>query len=60
MKEKLPKAKRGTDGFGYDPIFQPTDHIKTFAELSLAEKNRIGHRGKAVTKLVSYFKTALN
>jgi XTP/dITP diphosphohydrolase len=57
---EITKAKRGTDGFGYDPIFQPTDHINTFAELSLTEKNRIGHRGKAVTKLVSYFKTALN
>ena len=51
---EITHKKIGTDGFGYDPIFQPTEHKKTFAELSLAEKNRIGHRGKAVSKLVAY------
>jgi len=53
---EITKSKRGTDGFGYDQIFQPTDQKNTFAELSLDEKNRIGHRGKAVSKLVSYLK----
>lgn len=57
---EITKTTRGTDGFGYDPIFLPTNQINTFAELSLAEKNRIGHRGKAVLKLVDYLKTALN
>ncbi len=51
---KITKNKRGTDGFGYDPIFKPSGYKNTFAELSLAEKNRIGHRGKAVKKLVAY------
>ena len=46
--------KKGTGGFGYDPIFKPNDDKKTFAELSLDRKNKIGHRGKAVTKLVNY------
>ncbi len=53
-KGAITQNKKGTDGFGYDPIFQPTDYKMTFAELSLAEKNRIGHRGKAVSKLVDY------
>tara|TARA_B110000967_G_scaffold131240_1_gene134058 strand:- start:60 stop:635 length:576 start_codon:yes stop_codon:yes gene_type:complete len=52
----ITQNKKGTDGFGYDPIFQPTEYKKTFAEISLADKNRIGHRGKAVSKLVAYLK----
>ena len=54
---EITKSKTGTKGFGYDPIFQPKGYKKTFAEISLDEKNRIGHRGKAVSKLVTYFKT---
>jgi XTP/dITP diphosphohydrolase len=54
---EITKSKTGTEGFGYDPIFQPKSFEKTFAEISLDEKNRIGHRGKAVSKLVTYFIT---
>ena len=54
---EITKSKTGTEGFGYDPIFQPKSFEKTFAEISLEEKNRIGHRGKAVSKLVTYFIT---
>ncbi|MFQ6067100.1 MAG: RdgB/HAM1 family non-canonical purine NTP pyrophosphatase [bacterium] len=39
---------RGNYGFGYDPLFQPEGCHRTFAELSLKEKNRISHRGKAL------------
>ncbi|MGM5470963.1 non-canonical purine NTP diphosphatase [Flavobacteriaceae bacterium LMO-SS05] len=46
--------KRGKEGFGYDPIFKSLDHTKTFAELSLEEKNIISHRGKAVNQLVEF------
>jgi len=53
-KGKITETKRGTDGFGYDSIFQPANYKATFAELSMAEKNRIGHRGQAVAKLISY------
>jgi XTP/dITP diphosphohydrolase len=43
--------KRGTKGFGYDPIFVPDGENKTFAEMSLYEKNRISHRALAFEKL---------
>ncbi|PKM86097.1 MAG: non-canonical purine NTP pyrophosphatase [Firmicutes bacterium HGW-Firmicutes-12] len=41
---------RGTEGFGYDPLFYIPEMGKTFAELTLDEKNRISHRGKALKK----------
>lgn len=47
---------RGEKGFGYDPIFVPNGYDVTFAEMDLAEKNRISHRAKAVKKLVEFLK----
>ena len=49
--------KRGEAGFGYDPVFVPSGYKKTFAEMELAEKNRISHRGRAVHKLTEYLKS---
>ena len=49
---------RGTDGFGYDPIFIPDGHSFTFAELDLEQKNRISHRARAVKKLVNFLVSA--
>lgn len=46
------KERKGTSGFGYDPIFVPTGFDKTFAEMTLEEKGAISHRGKAVRALV--------
>jgi len=46
--------KKGAKGFGYDPIFKPNDYEKTFAEMDLGLKNKIGHRGKAVMLLVKH------
>ncbi|WP_372917089.1 non-canonical purine NTP diphosphatase [Salegentibacter sp.] len=44
----------GNQGFGYDPIFQPEGHDKTFAEMSLSEKSELSHRAKAFRALISY------
>ncbi len=51
---EITKMKSGKKGFGYDPIFKPKDYELTFAEMSLEEKNKIGHRGKAVKELVKF------
>jgi XTP/dITP diphosphohydrolase len=48
--------KRGSAGFGYDPVFQPDGYQKTMAEMTLQEKNLISHRAIAVKKLVDYLK----
>ena len=45
------REKRGTKGFGYDPIFLPDGKIRTFAEMELTEKNTISHRARAFEKL---------
>ena len=43
--------QRGTDGFGYDPVFLPDGFDQTFAEMDAATKNSISHRGRAIQKL---------
>ncbi|WP_452227060.1 non-canonical purine NTP diphosphatase [Lacinutrix cladophorae] len=55
-KGEITTEKHGEKGFGYDPIFKAEGYTKTFAEISLEEKNKIGHRGKAVKLLVTYLK----
>jgi XTP/dITP diphosphohydrolase len=50
------EEKRGTTGFGYDPIFQPDESDLSFAQMPLDEKNKISHRGRAVQKLVAHLK----
>jgi len=60
---KISNELRGQQGFGYDPVFIPDGYSQTFAELGLAEKNKISHRGIAIRKLVRYLrnnKTSLN
>ena len=53
-KGEITAHKKGLKGFGYDPIFKADGYEQTFAEISLEKKNRIGHRGKAVKKLIDY------
>ena len=53
-KGEITSTKKGDSGFGYDPIFMPDGFTQTFAEMELSLKNKIGHRGKAVTNLVDF------
>jgi XTP/dITP diphosphohydrolase len=45
---------QGEMGFGYDPVFMPLNANRTFAEMTLEEKNQYSHRGKAVEQLVKF------
>ncbi len=48
--------RKGTGGFGYDPVFRAGGSEKTFAEIPLQEKNIISHRARAMRKLISFLK----
>ncbi|OQW46856.1 MAG: hypothetical protein A4S09_02815 [Proteobacteria bacterium SG_bin7] len=52
---EITKAMRGTSGFGYDPVFQPTGEQRTLAEMTPADKNRISHRAIALKKVREFF-----
>jgi len=51
VKGDITESEVGTNGFGYDPVFYVPEFKKTYAELTIEEKNRISHRGKAVQKM---------
>lgn len=53
---QITKQRSGNEGFGYDPIFQPSGYDYTFAEMTMDEKNAISHRGQAVRELVAFLK----
>lgn len=56
VEGKIGRDKRGTNGFGYDPIFRPEHSDKTFAEMSHEEKNGMSHRALALEKMIDYLK----
>ncbi len=53
-KGTITRKKTGNKGFGYDPIFKPDGFDETFAQMDLALKNKIGHRGKAIQQLIAF------
>ena len=56
IKGKIIREIKGGNGFGYDPIFQPENHLLSFAELSTEKKNKISHRAIAFRKLIDFLK----
>ena len=52
---KISKTKKGKNGFGYDPIFIPNGHKRTFAEMSKSYKYKIDHRSNAFKKIKRFF-----
>jgi XTP/dITP diphosphohydrolase len=59
-KGSIINQKRGTGGFGYDPLFVPDGYTQTFAELNPEIKNEISHRGKALAQLREYLQNKVN
>ena len=56
VKGMIIYERRGTNGFGYDPVFIPEGSYKTFGEMTLEEKNLFSHRKKATDKLIEFLK----
>lgn len=54
IEGRIINEKRGTNGFGYDPIFVPNGSDKTFAEMTMEEKNQQSHRAIAVQKFIAF------
>jgi XTP/dITP diphosphohydrolase len=50
--------RHGTEGFGYDPVFQPKGYDRCFAQMTADEKNAISHRGRATQKLAEFLKNS--
>lgn len=57
VRGTIPTEERGTEGFGYDPVFAPEELGKTFAEVGPEVKNEVSHRARAVKKLAAFLKT---
>ncbi|MCF2445580.1 RdgB/HAM1 family non-canonical purine NTP pyrophosphatase [Dyadobacter sp. CY345] len=54
IEGSISTEKRGNHGFGYNPIFIPEGHTRTFAEMTMQEKSEFSHRGRAFAKLKQY------
>ena len=60
VKGTIREIPVGSEGFGYDPIFEPEGYTKTFAEMDLAQKNKISHRAIATQKLITFLNAYQN
>jgi XTP/dITP diphosphohydrolase len=49
------EIRKGSSGFGFDPIFKPTNSQKTFSEMDITEKNKYSHRAKAIQKFADWY-----
>ncbi len=58
VKGQIVKEKRGRQGFGFDPIFSPSGSSKTFAEMSVREKNEYSHRAFAFREFAEWYKVS--
>ena len=56
VEGRIITEQRGTNGFGYDPVFVPDGHNRTFAEMTLDEKGKLSHRARAFEKLVTFLR----
>jgi XTP/dITP diphosphohydrolase len=56
VKGHIEQKPQGDKGFGYDPVFVPEGHTRTFAEMAMEEKSSMSHRGKAIEALVAFLK----
>lgn len=54
VRGHITEAPRGSGGFGYDPVFVPEGHDRTFAEMSTAEKNTLSHRARALAAMKAF------
>ena len=60
VKGQIADASKGVGGFGYDPVFYIPEKEKTFAEMTIQEKNQISHRGIAIRNLKGILHSYLN
>ena len=56
LKGKIAEEEKGTEGFGYDPLFIPEGYDKTFSQMGIDEKNKISHRYRALNALIEKLK----
>jgi len=54
IEGEITHEKKGSNGFGYDPVFQPIESSITFAQMSMEQKNTISHRALALEKMISF------
>lgn len=59
VEGRIGREMKGVSGFGYDPVFYPEGHGRTFAEMSPREKDALSHRGRALEKLREYLLSVL-